>query len=183
VQPPERARLESFVKPLYQDLDGLSRYGDMERVAAIARRLYSPADPEDIRQFEWMILLHGLTSWLGRVGNLSRMALATGIAETELRGAAAALQGLATPADPAVVAIASALRIDEAGLRGLTASIAAARREGRSILDLAREERQNASLPPEWMPDSARAWFGARAVRRRRYCEELLREIDLSDLD
>src|SRR5207247_8699603 len=66
-----RQRLEHFLRPLYQDLDGVSRFEDLERVARIARRLY----PRDDRAFELLLLFHGLGRWLEKIGNLSRTTL------------------------------------------------------------------------------------------------------------
>jgi hypothetical protein len=36
-------RLLSFVRPLYQDLDGVSRLDDVERIGRIARAIYTPS--------------------------------------------------------------------------------------------------------------------------------------------
>jgi hypothetical protein len=73
--------LRSFLRPLYQDLDGGSRFDDIERVAAIARRLYAPANDADARAFELLLLFHGLGRWLEKVGNRSRAVLTTGISD------------------------------------------------------------------------------------------------------
>src|SRR5258706_12472478 len=75
-----RQRLEHFLRPLYQDLDGVSRFEDVERVARIARRLYS----KDDRAFELLLLFHGLGKWLEKIGNLSRTTLTVGFTQEEL---------------------------------------------------------------------------------------------------
>ena len=38
--------LEEFLRPFYQDLDGASRFDEVERISKIARRLYKPASPD-----------------------------------------------------------------------------------------------------------------------------------------
>src|SRR5947209_14592126 len=101
-----RRRLESFIRPLYQDLDGVSRFGSVERVAQIARRLY-PAANDD--KFELLLLFHGLGKWLEKMGNASRTALAVGVAEEELREAAASIARLDEPVSEAERAVASAI--------------------------------------------------------------------------
>ena len=83
-----RQRLESFLRPLYQDLDGASRFDEVVRIAAIARRLYDPDD----RAFELLLLFRGLGRWLDKVGNLSRTVLSVGgLTEAELRRTAASM--------------------------------------------------------------------------------------------
>src|SRR2546423_15682796 len=81
----------AYLRPLYQDLDGVSRTKDVERIARIARRLYSAADDRD---FELLLAFHRLGHWLEKVGNLTRTALATGIAEAELHRVAASIRRL-----------------------------------------------------------------------------------------
>ena len=68
--------LQSFLRPLYQDLDGVTRFDAIERVARIARRLYTPSSADDARAFDLLLLFHGLGKWLDKMGNLSRTALA-----------------------------------------------------------------------------------------------------------
>src|SRR6266850_5732764 len=94
MDPALRQRLEHFLRPLYQDLDGVSRFEDVERVARIARRLYS----EDDRAFELVLLFHGLGKWLEKIGNLSRTMLAVGgLTEEELRQTSASVRRLDAP--------------------------------------------------------------------------------------
>ena len=80
-----RRRMETFLRPFYQDLDGASRFDDVERIARNARKLYVP-DENDARAFELLQLFHRLGFLLEKVGNLSRTLLGVpGLTETELR--------------------------------------------------------------------------------------------------
>ena len=160
--------LESFLKPLYQDLDGVSRFDDVARIGAIARRLAEPS-----RELELLILFHALPGWLDKVGNLSRTTLACDVTDAELRQTAASLKRLDNPVTPAERALASAIAIDNAGVYGLARELARARREGRSIEEVAREVIK----PPEWMEEEARGMFEERAAKRSEMCREILREI------
>src|SRR5438445_124850 len=63
--------LETFLLPLYQDLDGVSRAEEVERIGQIARALAPPS-----RDLELLIHFHLLGRWLEKVGNLSRTILA-----------------------------------------------------------------------------------------------------------
>jgi hypothetical protein len=169
--------LRSFLRPLYQDLDGASRFDDVERVAAIARRLYEPVDD---RSFELLLLFHGLGRWLEKVGNLSRAVLTTGIAEGELRAIAASIRRLDDPSNDAERAVASALLIDAAGVRGFAERLSRSRREGSSVQDVVRNALADSVVPP-WVPASAREWMARRYEARREVCRRILAELALED--
>jgi hypothetical protein len=169
--------LQSFLRPLYQDLDGVSRFDDVERVAAIARRLYVPADD---RAFELLLLFHGLGRWLEKVGNLSRAVLTTGLSEADLRATAASIRRLDNPSTDAERAVAAALLIDSAGVRGFAERLSRARREGSSVEDVVRHALAE-TIVPAWVPSSAREWLARRYEGRREVCRAILDEIALTD--
>jgi hypothetical protein len=173
-----RQRLESFLRPLYQDLDGVSRFEEVERIAAIARRLY----PADDRAFELLLLFHRLGKWLDKVGNLSRTVLAVGgLTEVELRRTAASIARLGEPVTEGERAVAAAILVDSAGVRGLTELFTRARREGSSLMDVLRAALSDVAAP-EWLPPRAEEWLHARREARRQVCRRLLEELELDDL-
>ncbi len=173
-----RTRLESFLRPLYQDIDGVSRFEEVERIAAIARKLY----PADDRAFELLLLFHRLGRWLDKVGNVSRTVLAVGgLTEAELRRTAASIARLHEPRTDAERAVAAAVMIDSAGVRGLTDLFTRARREGQSLMDVLRAALADVATP-EWLPPLAVEWLHTRRESRRELCKRLLEELDLSDL-
>jgi hypothetical protein len=177
-----RQRLEAFLRPLYQDVDGVSRVEEVERIAAIARKLYAPSDPAQARTFELLLLFHRLGRWLEKVGNLSRTVLAVGGLEAEeLHRTAASIRRLDQPQSEAERAVAAAMLIDEAGVRGLTDRFTRARREGSSAMDVVRNAVSDVFVP-EWMPPRGEAWLHARREARREVCKRLLEELSLNDL-
>ena len=167
----QRQRLEHFLRPLYQDLDGVSRFEDLERVARIARRLYPKDDPA----FELLLLFHGLGRWLEKMGNLSRTVLAVGLNEQDLRATAASVRHLDAPRTDAERAVAAAILIDTAGVRGLAERLGRARREGQSVADVVRHALAEAEQP-EWLPEGARPLLEKRRERRREFCRAILEE-------
>jgi len=168
-----RARLESFLKPLYQDLDGVSRVDDVQRVERIARAIYDSDD----RHYALLLLFHGLGTWLDKVGNVSRTVLAVGeLKEAELRRTAASVRRLPIPVTEAERAVAAALLVDASGVRGLAHRFAAARREGHSVLDVVHEALADSSIP-EWVPETARPMLEERLERRREFCRAILDEL------
>ena len=173
--------LETFLRPLYQDLDGVSRVEEVERIAKIARRLHTPL-PENARAFELLLRFHRLGKWLEKVGHISRTALAVdGVTEGELRRTAASIARLDAPVSEAERAVAAAVLIDNAGVRGLTELFTRARREGSSLMDVLRAALSDVSLP-EWLPARAEEWLHARREARRVVCRRLLEELSLDDL-
>jgi hypothetical protein len=176
-----RQRLDALLRPLYQDLDGASRLGEVERIAAIARRLYAPAH-EDEQAFELLLLFHRLGRWLEKVGNLSRVLLTIPeLTEGALHQTAASIRRLEEPVSEAERAVAAAILIDEAGVRGLTERFSRARREGSSAMDVVRAAVADVYLP-EWLPAKAEGWLHTRREARREVCRRLLEELALDDL-
>jgi hypothetical protein len=176
-----RKRLEAFLRPLYQDLDGASRFGEIERVAVLARRLYVPSIEEQ-EAFDLLLLFHGLGRWLEKVGNRSRAVLTIGLSDSALRATGAAIRRLDDPSTDAERAVAAALLVDAAGVRGLAERLSRARREGSSVLDVIRNTLAD-SEAPEWLPEKARRWLVVRREARREVCSRLLAELALDDLD
>lgn len=178
-----RQRLEAFLRPLYQDVDGASsRFAEVERVATIARKLYTPASESDARAFELLLLFHRLGKWLEKVGNLSRTKLVVGsVTEAELHQVAASIRRLDDPQSDAEKAVAAAMLIDEAGVRGLTEHFTRARREGSTLMDIIRNAVADVSVP-DWMPPQGESWLHERREARRAICKRLLEELALDDL-
>jgi hypothetical protein len=175
-----RLRLETFLRPFYQDLDGASRFDDVERIARIARSLYTPPEG-DARAFELLLLFHRLGTWLEKVGNLSRTLLGvSGLTETELRQTAASIRRLDAPVTDAERAIAAAGLIDSAGVRGLTEQFGRARREGNSLMDVLRASLSDVTVP-DWLSPIAEEWLHARREARRDVCRKLLEELAMED--
>ena len=160
--------LADFVRPLYQDLDGVNRFDAIERIGRIARTLHPPT-----RELELLILFSGLVKWLDKPRNLSRTLLTRHVAEGELRNTIAALHRLDAPETGAECAVAAAMLIDSAGVRGLAERFAHARREGLSIEDVAREEPPQV---PQWMDARARTLMIERIAEREKFARALLDE-------
>ena len=168
--------LQSFLRPLYQDLDGVTRFDAIERVARIARRLYTPSSADDARAFDLLLLFHGLGKWLDKMGNLSRTALAVdGLSEAELRQIAASIARLDAPSTDAERAVAAAILIDNAGVRGLAERLSRSRREVQSVADVVRAALADDERP-EWLSAEARAQLEERRGRRRETCRAILEE-------
>jgi len=172
--------LESFLRPLYQDLDGASRVDEVERIAGIARRLWTPP-PAEARAFELLLHFHRLGKWLEKVGHISRATLTVeGLTEGELRRTAMSIARLDAPVTEAERAVAAAMLIDNAGVRGLAELLTRSRREGSSLMDVLRAALSDVAVP-EWLPAGAEEWLHARREARREMCRRLLEELQGED--
>ncbi|HVT45591.1 MAG TPA: hypothetical protein VMT00_14520 [Thermoanaerobaculia bacterium] len=181
---PERALLIAWVKPLYLDLDGVSRFDEVERLSTIARRLHRPASTGEALELDLLLLFSGLASWLSRVGNLSRTALALRgvVSEDDLRRLAARLKDPGEPATAAERAVAAARLVDRSGLRALLERLSRARREGSSLREILEDTLAMTEELPAWLPDQAAAWVASRQERTKSVCRALLDELEHSDL-
>jgi hypothetical protein len=182
MNPELRNRLQTFLMPLYQDVDGISRLEEVERIARIARTLYQPPSEDEARALELLLLFQRLGNWLDRVGNVSRtvLAIGSGLTEAELRRTAMSIRRLDVPESTIERAVAAAVVIDRAGLRGLAQRFASSRREGQTILDVIREALAETWIP-DWVPESGRAWLERRHEAKRQYCARILDELALND--
>jgi hypothetical protein len=174
LDPETRERLLTILRPIYQDLDGVSRQDAFERVARLARSLTEPT-----RDLELLLLFYPAATWIEKAGNLSRVTLAGGISEAEIRATMGSIRRLSLPQTNEERAVAAALLIDSSGVRGLAEAFGRARREGRSPADVALEAIAENTIP-EWMSDEAAALLEGRIEARRKVCEELLREMNVS---
>lgn len=169
-------KLEAFLLPMYQDLDGSSRLDEVRRIRELAHQLYEPASPSEARGFELLLAFHLLGHWLEKVGNLSRTVLTVAeVDEAELRRTAASIRRLEEPSTDVERAVAAAVLVDGSGVRGLAERFAHARREGRTITEVAREALSE-NETPEWLNDAARAELERRRELRDGFCRQLLEE-------
>jgi hypothetical protein len=163
--------LEEFLRPLYQDLDGASRFDEIERVRDLAALLAPPSRDTDL-----LLLFHGLGHWLEKVGHLSRVLLNVGgVTEEELRRTAASIRRLDEPVSEAERIVTAARLIDGAGVRGLAERLSRSRREGQSINDVVRDALADAVMP-EWLPERAKSMLMERYDARREVCRRILAE-------
>ena len=171
-------RIESFLKPLYQDLDGGSRLEEALRIGEIAATLYHPQTETERRHFDVLILFQRLGKWLDKPRNFSRavLVLEPTITTMELRRAARVLSSLENPTEAAAIALAAAAIIDAAGLRGLAEDFASARREGTTALEIAAGSLAHDEPLPEWFPEQGHTLIDQRRQRRREVCRMLLDE-------
>lgn len=177
---PLQSSLIAFVKPLYLDIDGRSRYEEVERISRLARQL-CPMDAGGAeRELELLLLFQGLGDWLGKIGNFSRTVLGLGsvLEEKELRSVRDSLSRPDLPRSASEISLASARLIDGAGVRGLAFRLAGSRREGSTPDEVIRAIASETVPIPDWMPEEARVLLRERLTARDAVCRRILSESD-----
>ncbi|HUP65521.1 MAG TPA: hypothetical protein VM557_09585 [Thermoanaerobaculia bacterium] len=177
-----RQRLEAFLRPLYQDLDGVSRFEDVDRIEALARGV--AGNGELGVHLELLVLFHRLGGWLARMGNASRVVLAAGgvLQKDVVAQTSDSLAHLDAPRNEAERVIAAALLIDSAGVRGVVSRLAHARRDGQSMSGAAAEFLSEKIEAPEWMNERARELLRLRTEAARSFAQQVIDEENLADL-
>jgi hypothetical protein len=171
------SRLESFLAPFYQDLDGSSRADEVRRIASIVRQIQEPESEVARRELDLLLAFHLLGPWLEKLGNLSRVRLALpDLGEHELRRTAQSIRRLDHPQSEAERAVAAARLIDATGVRGLAERIGRARREGATLTDVVTAGETSTEIPP-WFPETAIPMLHAREANRVAFCRTLRDEL------
>lgn len=177
----EREAIVRFVRPLLQDLDGQSRLPEVERVARIASRLTD--DLDEMKNRDLLFYLHPLGSWLRKPGNRSRALLALSgiVSDKELFRVENSISRLEAPQTISEIALASAMLIDRAGVRGAVQQLASARREGLTI-DEAVQKLLEDEPAPSWMPENALELWNQRRKARAGFIHSFQNETELRDM-
>ena len=157
----ERRRIEDYVKPLAVGLDGVTNYGDVQRVVsaaeAIAAGLKSDSGSDDL-DADLVFLLavfSGQEKWVSRMGHRSRSEIFLESQGVPRRRIAALFRGLArfetTPQSPEERVVHDAVLLDSMGAYGVARALADAYRERLDIGEMAAaiEEAANAPLLTE----------------------------------
>lgn len=174
-----RERLVHLIRPLHQDLDGLSHFEEIGRTSALARRFYRSTTSAEDRHFELMLLFQRLGPWLLKVGNLSRTLLVSRaeVNEMDLRRVSQSLARLEAPQSEAEIALSTAMLIESCGARALVERFTRARREGLTARGVA-EEILSASAPDRiWLVEEARTLIRQQFEKQQLFCRELIEEV------
>jgi hypothetical protein len=171
------SRLDAFLAPFLQDLDGSSRAGEVRRVTSIVRQIHEPDSATARRELDLLLQFHLLGPWLEKLGNLSRVMLAMpDLGEHELRRTAQSIRRLDDPRSDAERVVAAARLVDAAGVRGLAERLGRARREGATLADVVTTGEAATGIPP-WFPETAMAMLRAREANRIAFCRTLREEL------
>jgi hypothetical protein len=186
-----RRKIEEYVRPLAVGLDGVTNYGDVERMVSAAEAIAQGESGLDRDLLFLLAAFSGQEKWVSRMGHRSRTEIflaSLGIAPRTVQRLFRGLARFATdPAAREEKIVHDAVRLDAMGAYGIAQSLADAYRERLSILEMAEEIEAAAGV--SLRTEAGRRLAGARrevmvAFARQLRAEhaEFSREAQVSDL-
>jgi hypothetical protein len=160
-----RRKVEQYVRPLAVGLDGVTNYGDVERVVSAAEAIAEGEPGLDRDVLFLLAAFSGQEKWVSRMGHRSRTEIFLASLEIPPRTVQRLFRGLARfetePAAREEEIVHDAVRLDAMGAYGIAHGLADAYRERLSILEMAGAIEAAAGVP-------LRTEAGRRLARARR---------------
>ncbi len=136
-----RKTILDYVKPLAVGLDGVTNYGDVERVVSASEAIAGGRAGLDGDLLFLLAVFSGQEKWVSRMGHRSRTEIflgSLGIPPKTIRRLFQALSRFETaPAGPEEEVVHDALKLESMGAYGIARSLADAYRERLEILEMA----------------------------------------------
>jgi hypothetical protein len=146
-----RKSLLDYVKPLAVALDGVTNYGDVERMVSAAEAIAAGRDGLDGDLLFLLAVFSGQEKWVSRMGHRSRTEIflgSLGLQPRVVRRLFAGLPRLETaPGSPEEEIVHDALRLETMGAYGIARGLADAYRERLDILEMADAIEAAAAAP------------------------------------
>jgi hypothetical protein len=128
-----RERIAEYVKPLAVGLDGMTYYGDVERVVAACAKIARDREDLDRDLLYLLAVFSGQERWVSRFGHKSRTEIFLSSVGAEPRKVAALWRGLARferePRTPEEELVHDAVRLEELGAYGIARRLVEGYRE------------------------------------------------------
>ncbi len=151
MEPEARRQVEEYVRPLAVGLDGVTNYGDVERMVSAAETI---ADGETGLDRDLLFLLaafSGQEKWVSRMGHRSRTEIFLGSLGVPARTVQRLFRGLTRfevePGSREEEIVHDAVLLDAMGAYGIAHGLADAYRERLSILEMADAVEEAAAAP------------------------------------
>jgi hypothetical protein len=150
-----RRQILDYVKPLAVGLDGVTNYGDVERLVAASEAIGRGSAALDPDLVFLLAVFSGQEKWVSRMGHRSRTEIFLGSLGIPPRTVRKLFQSLSrfesAPAAPEEDVVHDALKLESMGAYGIARGLADAYRERLEILEMAQaiEEAAGAMLRTE----------------------------------
>jgi hypothetical protein len=173
-----RRRIEEYVRPLAIGLDGVTYFGDTERVVRAAERIAGD-DPSIDRDVLYLLaMFSGQGRWVERLGQRSRTEIFLASAGVPVPAMRALFRGLPRLADGPRTAeeavVHDALKLEELGATGIARRLLEGYRERQDFLEMAEAIRKAAGV--ELATEAGRRLAEPRREAMRRFAEQLREE-------
>jgi hypothetical protein len=173
-----RERITEYVKPLAVGLDGVTYYGDVERIVAASQRIAAGRGDVDPELLYLLAVFSGQEKWVSRFGHKSRTEIFLSSLGVEPRRIAALWRGLARlerePRTPEEQVVHDALRLEELGAYGITRRLLEGYRERMDFAEMADAIEEATAAP--LLTDAGRALAGPRIAAMKEFSKRLREE-------
>ncbi|MFY9550275.1 MAG: hypothetical protein WAU32_03925 [Thermoanaerobaculia bacterium] len=146
-----RKRILEYVKPLAVGLDGVTNYGDVERVVSACAAIADGQPGLDGELLFLLAVFSGQEKWVSRMGHRSRTEIFLGSLGVPARTVQRLFRGLArleaAPATPEEEIVHDAVKLEAMGAYGIARGLADAYRERLDILEMAAAIEEAAAVP------------------------------------
>ena len=173
-----RARIADYVKPLAVGLDGITYYGDVERVLAATSRIADGRADLDRDLLHLLAVFSGQEKWVSRFGHKCRTEIFLSSLGVDPRTVARLWRGLARleqePATPEEEIVHDAVRLEELGAYGIARRLVDGYRERMDFSEMADSIDEAAAAPLR--TEAGRALAAPRIAAMREFADRLRRE-------
>ena len=173
-----RRAIGDYVRPLAVGLDGMTNYGDIERMVAASERLARGREGIDPDLLFLLAVFSGQEKWISRMGHRSRTEIFLASAGVPARTIQRLFRGLArfetAPGSPEEEIVHDAVRLEGMGAYGIARSLAEGYRERLDMLEMAAAVEEAAETPLR--TEEARALAADRREAMRQFARRLREE-------
>jgi hypothetical protein len=175
-----RSSIADYVKPLAVGLDGVTYYGDVERVVAAAEKIAAGRDDLDPTLLYLLAVFSGQEKWVSRFGHKSRTEIFLGSLGVPPRTIAMLWRSLARferePRTPEEEVVHDAVRLEELGAYGIARQLLEGYRERLDFLEIAESIEASGQTPLS--TEAGRALAEPRMEAMREFARRLREEYE-----